>query len=310
MKAIIWKGEFEGPGLYLGVPVETYRADPCPAPSLNASVAWTCLEECMAHGKAEHPKLTDEVPDEDDEPSTPTRAMDIGSAAHALAFGVGANISLIHAPNWKKRADQEAKKAAYEAGEIPLLPKEYRRAKRMADIAGPVIQDLLAGSLAAEVMAVHQDENGFWYRCLIDRMRADGRVIIDYKTSGMSVAPAEAKRMVYSTKSYFQEGFIRRILDGLDPEGRGRRKFWFLYQGQKAPHTPCLVETSEAGRTLADDQVSAAINMWKPALVTGDFPDYPLGPHIASPPDWMLKRWIEREETDEAINTQYEMELS
>lgn len=311
MEAHIWDGTFRGPGLYLGTPVEVYRADPCPAPSLNASVAWTCLQECLAHGKAEHPRLTDEEPDEDEEDAkAPTRAMDIGSAAHALAFGVGASIALIHAPNWKKKTDQEAKKAAYEAGEIPLLPKEYRRAKRMAAIAAPIIAKELDGSLVAEAMIVAQDEHGFWYRGLIDRMRADARVIIDYKTSGMCVAPEEAKRMVYSTKAYFQEGFYRRILDRLDPEGRGRRKFGFLYQGQKAPHSPCLVHTSEAGRTLADDQVSAAINLWKEALVTGEFPGYDVGPHVASPPDWMLKRWIEREENDEAINTQFHMELS
>ncbi len=304
MESRIWDGEFRGPGLYLGVPMDVYRADPCPAPSLNASVAWTCLQECLAHGKADHPKLTDE------EPASPTRAMDIGSAAHALAFGVGAGIALIHAPNWKKKADQAAKKAAWAAGEIPLLPKEYRRAKRMAAIAAPIIQDKLDGSVVAEAMIVSQDDQGFWYRALVDRMRADARVMLDYKTSGMSVAPEEAKRMVYSTKAYFQEGFQRRILDRIDPDGRGRRKFWFLYQGQKPPHSPCLVETSEAGRTIADDQVSAAINLWKPALVTGEFPGYDIGPHVASPPDWMMKRWIDREQSDDTINTQFEMELS
>lgn len=309
MEARIWDGTFEGPGLYLGVPVDVYRADPCPAPSLNASVAWLCLEESLAHAAVEHPRINDE-PDEEDEDEEDekkvTRAMDIGSAAHALAFGVGANIALIHAPNWKKKADQEAKKAAYEAGEIPLLPKEYRKAKAMAAISGPILTDLLGGSLVAEAMIVWQDKQGFWYRSLIDRMRADARVIIDYKTTALSVTPHKAMAQVYASKAYFQEGFYRRGLDILDPGGMGRRRFEFLYQQQKKPFTPCLVEISEAGRTIADEQVEASINVWKRGLVTGEWEGHPLGPHVASPPPWMLTQWTQRAETDETLNPHYD----
>ncbi len=309
MEARIWDGELKGPGLYLGVPMDVYRADPCPAPSLNASVAKLALNRSLAHVAAAHPKVTPVEPDEDDEEKSPTRAMDIGSAAHALAFGVGASIALIHAKNWKKKADQEAKKAAYEAGEIPLIPKEYRRAKAMADISRPIINDLLGGSIVAEAMMVWRDEKGFWYRGLIDRMRGDARVVIDYKTTGRIASPEEASKLVYTTDAYFQEGFYRRGLDALDPGGMGRRRFCFLYQEQDAPFTPCLVETSEAGRTAADEMVEASINVWQRGLVTGEWPGYPLGPHIASPPDWLLNRWTHRAETDETLNP-YHMELS
>jgi hypothetical protein len=306
MEARLWTGKIDGPGLYLGVPVEAYRDDPCPEPSLNASVAKLCLNESLAHAASAHPKLTVEEPDEDEEDEetkkAPTRAMDIGSAAHVLSFGVGSDISLIHAPNWKKKADQKAKKAAYEAGEIPLLPKELRRAKAMAAISGPIIQDLLAGSLVAEAMIVWQDPEGYWYRSLIDRMRADARVIIDYKTTELSVAPEAAKKLVYTSGAYFQEGFYRRGLDILDPGGAGRRRFLFLYQEQRKPHTPCLVEASEAGRSLADEQVELAINVWKRGVVTKEWPGHPLGPHVASPPDWMINAWVKRAETDETLN--------
>lgn len=310
MKASIWTGAVDGPGLYLGVDMATYRADPCPVPSLNASVAWECLKRSLAHGAAKHPKVTPTEPDEDDEESSATRAMDIGSAAHALAFGVGAEIAMVHAPNWKKKCDQEAKKAAWAAGEIPLLPKEYRKAKAMADIARPVINDKLEGSLVSEAMLVWQDEQGFWYRGLIDRMRADARVIIDYKTTAQLASPEEAKRHVYTSKSYFQEGFYRRGLDVLDPEGVGRRRFWFLYQEQDPPHLPCLIETSEAGRTLADEQVEAAVNLWKRGLVTQEWPGWPLGPHSASPPPWMLSQWEDRMMFDETLNPPPEMEFT
>lgn len=300
--ARIWDGKVHGPGIYLGVPMQDYRADPCPAPSLNSSVAIECLQLSLAHAAASHPRIAPAEADEDDDDEKKvTRAMDIGSAAHALAFGVGSKIALIHGENWKKKEAQEARKAAYAAGEIPLLPKEYRKAKAMAAISKPVIDGLLDGSMVAEAMLVWQDEQGFWYRGLIDRMRADARVIVDYKTTARVAAPEEAMKLVYSSGAYFQEGFYRRGLDVLDPDGMGRRRFWFLYQEQKAPHLPCLVETSEAGRTLADEQVEAAINLWKRALVTEAWPGYPLGPHIASPPPWLLSQWEQRALYDETL---------
>ncbi|MES2724880.1 MAG: PD-(D/E)XK nuclease-like domain-containing protein [Pseudomonadota bacterium] len=310
MKVTLWHKEVDGPGLYLGIPMTDYRADPCPVPSLNSSVARLCLERSLAHAAAAHPRITPVEPDEDDEESSPTRAMDIGSAAHSLAFGIGARIALIHAKNWRTKAAQEARKAAWAAGEIPLLPKELRRAEAMAAISRPIIDDLLGGSLVAEAMMVWRDAKGFWFRGLIDRMRADARVVIDYKTTGRIASPEEATRLVYSSGAYFQEAFYRRGLDALDPAGVGRRRFCFLYQEQEPPFTACLVELSEAGRSMADEEVQAAINVWQRGLVTGDWPGYPLGPHVASPPDWMMTRWTRRAETDETLNPHFELELS
>lgn len=309
MKVVRWDHEpvVDGPGIYLGVPMDVYRADPCPEPSLNASVAWDCLRKSLAHGAAAHPKISPPEPDEDEDEPANKRHIDIGSAAHALAFGVGQEICLIHAPNWKGKASQEARKAAYAANEIPLIPKEYRRAKAMAATAKPVIDGLLDGSVVAEAMIVWRDEHGFWYRGMIDRMRPDARVIIDYKTTTQVQSPEQAQGLVYSSKSYFQEGFYRWGLDTLDPDGRGRRRFWFLYQEQSPPHCACLVETSEAGRTLAEEQVEAACNLWRRGMLDKAWPGWPLGPHIASPPAWLLTQWEARMMVDETLNTPMEL---
>jgi hypothetical protein len=305
MKAQLWTGAIDSPGLYLGVDMETYRADPCPAPSLNSSTARLALFRSLAHAKTAHPRLAEPWDDSDEEEAseqTITRAMDIGSAAHALSFGVGAEIALIHAPDWKKKDAQEARKAARKAGEIPLLPKEHRRAKAMAAVAGPVITGLLDGSAVAEAMITWQEGTGFWRRALIDRMRADAQVIIDYKTTELDVSPAMAKARVFSAEHYFQEAFYRRGLDILDPDGRGRRRFCFLYQEQHPPFTLCLVETDEAGRSWGEEQVDAACNLWDRALTTGEWPGYPLGPHLATPPTWLLDQWARRAEVDETLN--------
>lgn len=309
MKTSIWNGALDGPGLYLGVPMDDYRADPCPAPSLNASVARLVIGRSLAHAKAAHPRLaeawcddSDDSDDDDADEKRITTAMDVGSAAHALSFGVGSEIALIHAKNWKKKEDQLARKAAREAGEIPLLPKDYRRAKAMAEISRPIITALLGGSVVAEAMLVWQERGGLWRRGLIDRMSADARVVIDYKTTELDVSPAMAKARVFSAEHHFQEAFYRRGLDTLDPAGRGRRRFCFLYHEQKPPFTLCLVETDEAGRTWGEEQVEGACNLWDRALVTEEWPGYPLGPHIATPPSWLLDQWARRAEVDESLN--------
>lgn len=309
MKATIWTPgqDVTEPGVYLGVPMDDYRRDPCPAPSLNRTIAHTALFKSLEHAQALHPKLNpdaaeDEGAEDEDEPKKITRAMDIGSAAHSLAFGVGAAVAVIHEKNWRTKAAKEARDAAREIGEIPLLAKEFKKAKAMADRAGPIITALLDGSVVAEAMVVWQNERGLWRRILIDRARADFRVVIDYKTTNLEIAPAEARRLVYTSGAYFQEAFYRPGLDTLDPEGAGRRRFCFLYQEQASPFTVTLVETDEAGRTLGEEQVTAACNLWDRALVTGEWPGHALGPHISSPPPWLIESWARRAEHDETLN--------
>lgn len=307
MKATIWNGAFHGPGLYLGTPMDVYREDPCPEPSLNRTIAQTALFRSLERARALHPRLTDpddvDCVDEDDgdEPRI-TRAMDIGSAAHALAFGVGSKIAVVHARNWRTKEAREARKAARAVAEIPLLEKEYRRAKAMADRSGPVITALLEGSVVAEAMVCVQDNNGFWRRILIDRARADMRVLIDFKTTGMAASPSEACDAIGASKHYFQEAFYRRVLDLIDPDGRGRRRFCFLFQEQEPPFPVTLVETDEAYRSLGDEQVEAACNLWDRALATGEWPGHSLGPHIATPKPWLLEQWARRAEVDETLN--------
>jgi hypothetical protein len=300
-----WTGAFQGEGVYIGTPMADYRADPCPTPSLNNSVARLVIGKSLAHAKAAHPRLAEAWSDDEEDEAEEkriTRAMDIGSAAHRLAFGVGDDICIVHAENWRKKDAQEAAKVARVANEIPLLPKEYRRAKAMAAISGPIITDLLGGSVAAEVMIACQEDGKFWRRGLIDRCSADLRVIIDFKTTATDLTPASAKAHVYTAEHFFQEAFYRRILDRLDPAGMGRRRFCFLYQEQKPPFGCVLVEIDEAGRTCGEQDVDRACRLWDAALTTGEWPGFPLGPHIATPTSWVLERRARQAEVEAELN--------
>ena len=304
MKATLWRGKVDGPGLYLGTPEADYHADPCPEPSLSSHVGKLALNKSLFHAKAAHPRLTPPPEDIDEEEAPKTNyARDIGSAAHSLAFGIGAEVEEIKVKAFTTRESRILRDEARIAGKIPLKSAHYRIAQDMANIARPVILDLLKGSLVAEAMLTWQ-ERGLWRRGLIDRMSADALTIIDYKTTSASAEPTEASTALYANDYQFQEAFYRRGLDILHPEGAGRRRFWFFYQEQEPPHAFSLIETDEAGRTMGEEQVSAACALWDRAMRSGHWPGYPAGPFTASPKPWLLSRWAERMATDETLNPQ------
>src|SRR5262245_50563917 len=66
----------DGPGIY-DIPLAEYLADPCPAPSLSASIAHILLSQSPRHAWEAHPRLNPHYEPEEAE------AFDLGTAAHA-----------------------------------------------------------------------------------------------------------------------------------------------------------------------------------------------------------------------------------
>jgi hypothetical protein len=216
-------------------------------------------------------------------------------------LGAGADVVEMHVKNFKTKAARAERRALLEAGSIPLKRKDYRVAQQMAEIARPVWLDQFQGQCIPEAMLVWQ-ERGMWRRGLMDGCSPGLRIAGDYKTSGRRCPPPVAAKFVNSNGYPFQERFYGRGLDALDPEGLGRRRFFFMFQEVEYPHGIAVVETDEANRTMADEQVAAACAIWDRALVTGEWPSYPTEPYVATPQPWDLSRWDERAMTDETLN--------
>lgn len=103
-----WEGLVTQPGLYLSTPEERYHSDPCPEPSLSASVAKIALNKAMSKARAAHPRLRDDDYPADlvaaeEEEKVITWYMDVGSAVHTLSLRAGPLITEVRADNWKKR---------------------------------------------------------------------------------------------------------------------------------------------------------------------------------------------------------------
>ena len=94
------------PGIYTDFPVDQYRADPCPQPSLTQSIAKVILDHSPLHAWHAHPRLNPRfVQDEE-------KKFDIGNTAHALLIGRGKSIAVIDADDWRTKAAKEAREAA------------------------------------------------------------------------------------------------------------------------------------------------------------------------------------------------------
>lgn len=309
LNAKIWDGAITEPGLYLGVPEDTYHSDPCPEPSLSSHVAKIALKRSVRHAQVAHPRFIDEdlvaeqADDEaeEDDNRTPARHLLIGQAAHSLMLGRGAAVVECKVKAFRSKDAKAQRRLILDAGGIPLKTADFRTAVRMAKIASPIWRAQFGGEFIPEVMLAWQ-ERGLWRRGLMDGVSPDLRVMGDYKTCGQPCPPPVAAKFVNSNGYPFQEAFYKRGGDALDPAGCGRRRFFFMMQEVEYPHAISIVETNEANRTLAEEQVEAACNIWDRAMMTGAWPAYSLEPYIAAPAPWDLTSWEERAMSDETIN--------
>lgn len=268
-----------------------YHADPCPVPSLNHTVARLILRSPL-HAWNAHPRLGGKAKREG------SSITAIGAAAHALTLGKGATIARIDADNYRTKDAQNARDAAYAQGAIPLLAKELAVAEAMAAIARPVIIEELGANFLAENVAIARDGTT-WLRSMIDAMTPDYRLVLDWKTT-VSAEPETFARLVrddYAT----QAAFYCQVLDLLDPEGMGRRRFLFGAQERDCPEAITFHELDPAAMEIAQKQMERARIKWEACMLVDKWPPYDRGPHMIAPKAWEL---------DAEMNRQYQDDLA
>lgn len=193
------------PGLYPDIDEDWYHGDPVEHGSLSVSGAKLLLPpSCPA--KFDYARS---------HPHKSTKAMDAGTRAHRLVLGKGAELAVLDYPDYKTKAAQEAKKAAFAAGKIPTLPHELAEAQAIAD---SVRADELAGPLFAEgdaeqSMFWFDEQYQIWLRGRMDWLTYfDGfPCIVDLKKTA-DASPQEFARSVDKYRYYMQDPHYR---DGL-----------------------------------------------------------------------------------------------
>ncbi len=234
-------------------------------------------------------------------PKPPKREFDLGNAVHAAVLGKGSDIVEINYPDYKKADARAQRDIAYDAGKIPLLPKEKEQVDAMAAAvrrhrqAGPMFAP---GNGIAE-RSVYWTDPATGVRCRVRPdwliVRPDVTVVVDLKTT-TDANPVACSKAIASY-SYHQQGAL--YLDGvqaagLAPEGA---RFVFVFQSKKPPYLITVRELSEADRTIGRARNEKALRIYAQCESTGEWPDW-TGPVTDIPmislPPWDAKEQAER----------------
>ncbi|WP_074832778.1 PD-(D/E)XK nuclease-like domain-containing protein [Bradyrhizobium lablabi] len=225
--------KIDKPGIYRGISEADYRADPCPIPSFTQSLCKVIIERSPKHAWIASPRLNPQFEYDDD------TKFDIGNIAHKLVLGRGKEIEVVDFEDWRTKAAKEAREDAADQGRIAVLRHQFDQASEMDEAAKVQLSRHEARSAFtggdAEVM-IAWEEDGIWFRSLIDWLHTDLRTIDDFKTSGMSMAPHVLGGRAEAAGWHIQAAFIERGLDALDAAGAGRRLFRFIGQETDPPH--------------------------------------------------------------------------
>lgn len=280
------------PGIY-ALAAEVYHSDPCPEPSLSGSVAIPLVHRSPLHAWWNHPRLN---PDFEREESS---RLDVGSIAHKLLLGKGADVVVIDAEGFQTKAAREARDNARAAGKLPVLSGVYENIRQMTDMAGAFLDDALPKWRCGKPEQVLiWREQGAWCRGMVDMLSDDRCVVLDYKTTSASARPDDVERQLFDMHYHLKAAFYERGLNVLDPENVNRRDFLFLFQETDPPFACSLIRLSEGAMTIGRKQATYAIRRWARCIAANDWPGYGGVPHRASPPPWVEQRWMSREMSD------------
>jgi len=285
------------PGIFYDMTADEYFADPCPAPSFTQSLAKLVLEQSTLHAMHQHPKLAPNREDDDEEEKY-TRAKAIGNAVHTTLIGRGKKLAIGEFDNFKKKAAKEFRDDAYAAGMEPILRKHMTEAENV--VTAVRVQVQRAGWANAfclgkgEAVACWQ-ENGLWFRTMIDWITPDMRECYDAKTTEASFAPHIIGRKMVADGWDVQAAMHERALDAIDPNGAGRRKFRYVAIENYPPYAMVPVEMTETWLTMGRKKLAVAIDQWRAAMATGKFAGYPLEPCRPEYPGYAENAWLGRE---------------
>lgn len=278
----------EQPGIY-DIPEDIYHSDPVPGGSLSYSGAKKLLPpSCPAKFKYER-----------EHPPQPSQAMELGTAAHKLVLGVGADIVVLEYEDWRTKAAREARESARALGKVPLLPAEYAEAQAIAAAvhAHPVARYLFDPDYGAPERSLFwQDpETGVWLRSRLDWLPFAGRhghrfIIGDLKTAASadraSIAKAVANFRYFMQAPFYVDG-VRALGYDDDPA------FLFVFVETEPPYLVTVAQLDDdamdAGRTLNRQ----AIERYRDCMESGMWPgysDFPTDIELISLPPWTLRQ--------------------
>ena len=269
-------------GLHENIPHAVYHADPSERPSLSSHLAGILLARSPAHAKLSHPRFGGAFPEK------PSDEMNVGSIIHGLLLGGGADVVEIDVENYRTKAAQEARDAAYQAGKVPILHHKYEALLSTVEEIKRVLPVDFADS-RREVTAIWKSD-GCPCRARLDSL-FDDWAIVDLKT-------CENANLSSESLSMFSFGYHRQAVANIEavetliPESAGRVKFFDLFVETTPPYGVIMAELAGDFRDLGQRQWKRAKSLWAQCLNVGTFPGYPQTKTVNAPA-WALSEEME-----------------
>lgn len=306
------KGRITKPGLYPDISSTDYFDDPCPLPSFSQSIGKVILAHSPAHARVKHPRLAPTGDDVDEEVEKYVKAQAIGNAAHLLMLRRGKVLEIFDAPNWNATGMGKGAKtqlhadrdAAIAAGKTPILEHHFAVAEAMVARARQIIaehgfaDDWSADAGQAEVM-IAWEEDGTWFRSLVDWLlrptKSGARVVYDYKSTGLSVAPSNLSKLMGDAGWPVQGAMHERGLTVLEPQCAGRLIHRFVAQEQFPPYEVTISDLPESTMVMGRKLLGRAVSKWQHAMRTNRWAGYPRVVQQPTYPEWQENRILEAE---------------
>ena len=258
------------PGVY-DLPADVYHRDPVEGGSMSSTGARKLLPPsapALYRYWADHPEEH-------------KRAFDLGQAAHAEVLGIGRPLRVLDADNYRKKATQEARDAAYAADEIPLLAPEYDQvtamgaALRAHPIAGPLFDP--ASGEGEQTLVWRDRQTGVNRRAMLDWLpaRRDGRrlVVPDYKTA-VSAEPESLRKALHRHALQQQAGWYLDGVTALGLAGELEPAFVFVFQEKTAPYLVTVAQPDPTALLWGRRLNRKAIDLYRQCTATGEWPGY------------------------------------
>lgn len=218
-------------------------------------------------------------------------AFDFGKAAHARVLGVGEDVVVVDAEDWRTKDARLARDAAHEEGKVPILAKDNAVIDGMAaSLADHSIAPLLFATGQPEVSAFWTDpETGVQCRARFDWLpgqQKGRRLVVPDLKAAATAAPSEfaksaARFGYYAQQEHYRDGLMALGIDD-DPA------FVFVVIEKEFPYLVTVAQFVEpADVKLARAAVDRSRRVFAECTATDSWPGYGDRIHSLSLPGWL-----------------------
>lgn len=225
------------------------------------------------------------------------RVFDFGHAAHKLVLGVGPDLVVVDAADWRTKAAKEERDCAYAEGKVPLLPDEYEVVQLMAAalLEHPIASALFDPKNGQPEQSLFAPDplSGIMLRARLDWLPnpSAGRLqIVDYKTT-VSAEPDALVRSVAKYGYYAQAAWYLDMVTALGLADNPA--FLFVAQEKTPPYLITVFELDELALSIGRKRNRQAIDTFIQCTATDTWPGYATDVELIGLPAWLEQQYEE-----------------